>query len=139
MYYVLLMFLYVKREITISQFVQIRDSCCYSHLFVILRGVLLKEYSETGDTVNVIIYFDTLIRLPETVKKRRSGKLSRKVILIHTIQDFTKLDRHCSVFSWRFQMRCFQLSDVLLRFRPIRLPPISISSPLVDSLKVILK
>ncbi len=45
--------------------------------------ILLEEYAPKGVTITRELYFDTLMHLREAIKKKRPGKLSRNVFLIH--------------------------------------------------------
>ncbi len=47
------------------------------------QGILLKEYAPKGVTTTKEIYFNTVLRLWEAVKKY-PGKLSRGIILLQT-------------------------------------------------------
>lgn len=45
--------------------------------------MLLEEYNPKGTMTNKDTYFDTLLCLRNAVKRKRSGKLSQGVLLIH--------------------------------------------------------
>lgn len=47
------------------------------------RGIIYKEYLPHGSTINSGSYFDTLIRLKNSIKSKRPGLLTRKVALLH--------------------------------------------------------
>ncbi len=47
------------------------------------EGIFLEEYAPKGVTITRELYFDTLMRVQEAIKKKRPGKLSHKVFLIH--------------------------------------------------------
>ncbi len=47
------------------------------------EGILLEEYAPNDIMITREVYFNTLMGLREAIKKKRPGKLSRNVFLIH--------------------------------------------------------
>lgn len=47
------------------------------------EGMITIEYLLNRSTITADSYFDTLIRLEMVIKKKRSKKLNRKILLLH--------------------------------------------------------
>ena len=52
-------------------------------VFLDMQGVVMIEYLERGHTVTRLYYSQQLCRLKEAVKKKRCGKLSTGILLLH--------------------------------------------------------
>ncbi len=68
------------------------------------EGILLEEYAPKGVTITRKLYFDTLMRLREAIKKKHPGKLLRKVFLIHDNATWVMTDIAANA-RWQFWNR----------------------------------